>query len=79
MENKRMFEYSGYEMTSGVDGDHTKGFYVTSQVVKSMTASTMLNVPITGIASGLFPTEDNAFDASFDLVREAIDRISRAT
>lgn len=76
MENKRMYQYMGYEMTSGVDGDYTKGFYVTSQVAKSMTASTTLNVPITGIASGQFPTEDNAFDASFDLVREAVDRIS---
>ncbi|MGH8777559.1 hypothetical protein [Paraburkholderia sp.] len=76
MEKKRMYQYMAYEMTSGVDGDHTKGFYVTSQVAKRMGAGTTLNVPITGIASGRFPTEDNAFDASFDLVREAIDRIS---
>lgn len=74
MENRRSYEYMGFDMTAGVDGDHEQGFFVSSQTIHSLTENLSANVPVDGVAAGRFPTQDNAFDASFDRIREAIDR-----
>jgi hypothetical protein len=78
MENRRKYEYMGFEMIAGVDGDHEHGFVVSSQTVHSLSAGETANVPIDGVAAGRFPSQDNAFDAAFDRIREAIDqRVAR--
>jgi hypothetical protein len=74
MENQRAYEYMGFDMTAGVDGDHEHGFFVSSQTIRSLTEDLSAEVPIDGIAAGRFRTQDNAFDASFDRMRDAIDR-----
>jgi hypothetical protein len=74
MENQRKYGYMGFDMIAGVDGDHQHGFFVSSQTIRSLTADETANVPIDGVAAGRFPTQDNAFDASFDRIREAIDK-----
>ncbi|CAM2151135.1 MULTISPECIES: hypothetical protein [Paraburkholderia] len=78
MENQRSYEYMGFDMTAGVDGDHNVGFLVTTQTIRSLTDDSHANVPVDGVASGRFPTQDNAFDAAFDRIREAIDQRVRA-
>lgn len=78
MENRRSYEYMGFDMTAGVDGDHDAGFFVSAQIIQSLTDAENGNVPIDGIAAGRFPTQDNAFDAAFDRIREAIDQRIRA-
>lgn len=72
MENQRAYEYMGFDMTAGVDGDHEHGFFISSQTIRSLTENLTADVPIDGIAAGRFPTQDNAFDASFDRIRDAI-------
>jgi len=72
MENRRSYEYMGFDMTAGVDGDHEAGFFVSTQIIQSLTDSE------NATASGRFPTQDNAFDAAFDRIREAIDKRVRA-
>jgi hypothetical protein len=64
----------GFEMTSGVSGDSTNGFYVAMQWIRETTQANRINVPIDGIAAGRFRSLENAFDASFDRMRTAIDR-----
>ncbi|QGZ54844.1 hypothetical protein [Paraburkholderia acidiphila] len=78
MENRRSYEYMGFDMTAGVDGDHEAGFFVSTQIIHSLTDAENANVPIDGIAAGRFPTQDNAFDAAFDRIRAAIDQRVRA-
>jgi len=74
MENQRTYEYMGYDVTASVDGDHERGFFVTSQTIHSLFGGTATEtVPVDGVAAGRFPTQDNAFDAAFDRIREAID------
>jgi hypothetical protein len=74
MENRRSYEYMGFNMTAGVDGDHEAGFIVSTQTIHSLTGAESDQVPVDGIAAGRFPTQDNAFDAAFDRIREAIDQ-----
>ncbi|NIE67489.1 hypothetical protein [Burkholderia sp. Ax-1719] len=74
MENRRSYEYMGFDMTAGVDGSHETGFTITTQTIHSLTDATHADVPIDGIAGDRFPTQDNAFDAAFDRIREAIDQ-----
>jgi len=74
MENRRSYEYMGFDMTAGVDGDHEAGFFVSTQTIQSLTSSGNDTVPVDGVAAGRFPTQDNAFDAAFDRIREAIDK-----
>lgn len=78
MENRRSYEYMGFNMTAGVDGDHEAGFFVSTQTIHSLTDNETGTVPADGIAAGRFPTQDNAFDAAFDRMREAIDQRVRA-
>ena len=78
MENRRSYDYMGFDMTAGVDGDHAAGYFVSTQTIHSLTDNTHANVPIDGVAAGRFPTQDNAFDAAFDRIREAIDQRVRA-
>ncbi|SDC37729.1 hypothetical protein [Paraburkholderia lycopersici] len=78
MENRRTYEYMGFDMTAGVDGDHEAGFFISTQTFRSLTDSESGAVPVDGIATGRFPTQDNAFDAAFDRIREAIDQRVRA-
>lgn len=78
MKNQRSYEYMGFDMTAGVDGDHDVGFLVTTQKIHSLTDDNHADVPVDGVASGRFPTQDNAFDAAFDRIREAIDQRVRA-
>jgi hypothetical protein len=78
MENRRSYEYMGFNMTAGVDGDHEAGFLVSTQTIHSLTDNQSGSVPVDGIAAGRFPTQDNAFDAAFDRMREAIDQRVRA-
>ncbi|POR49416.1 hypothetical protein B0G62_11184 [Paraburkholderia eburnea] len=78
MENQRSYEYMGYDMTAGVDGSHETGFTITTQKIHSLTDDTHADVPVDGIAGDRFPTQDNAFDAAFDRIREAIDQRVRA-
>ncbi len=77
MENRRTYEYMGYDMTAGVDGDHASGFFVSTQSYRSLTSDATGNVPIDGVAAGIFPTQDNAFDGAFDRIREALDERAR--
>jgi hypothetical protein len=79
MENRRKYEYMGFDMIAGVEGDHERGFFVSSQTIQSLTDNANANVPIDGVAAGRFPTQDNAFDASFDRMRDAIDKRAAAT
>ena len=74
MEDKRSYEYMGFEMTSGVSGDSTNGFYVATQWIRKITQANLINVPIDGIVAGRFHSLENAFDASFNCMRTAIDR-----
>ncbi|WP_322009280.1 hypothetical protein [Paraburkholderia sp. J12] len=75
MENQRKYEYMGFDMIAGVNGDHEQGFFVSSQTIRSLTdADLTANVPVDGVAAGRFSTQDNAFDASFDRIRAAIDQ-----
>ncbi|QGZ61639.1 hypothetical protein [Paraburkholderia acidisoli] len=74
MENRRSYEYMGFNMTAGVDGDHTAGFFVSTQLVQSLTDGDHGSVPVDGVAAGRFPAQDNAFDAAFDCMREFIDK-----
>jgi hypothetical protein len=74
MENRRAYEYMGFDMTAGVDGDREHGFFISSQTIRSLTEDLSADVPIDGIAAGRFPTQDNAFDASFDRIRDAINK-----
>ncbi|WP_028230458.1 hypothetical protein [Paraburkholderia mimosarum] len=74
MEHRRSYEYMGFNMTAGVDGDHEAGFFVSTQIIQSLTSSETGNVPVDGVAAGRFPTQDNAFDAAFDRIREDIDK-----
>jgi hypothetical protein len=79
MENQRSYEYMGYDMTASVDGDDTHGYTVTSQTIQSLFDGTpATSVPVTGVAAGRFPTQDNAFDAAFDRIRDEIDAKTRA-
>ncbi|WP_322033017.1 hypothetical protein [Paraburkholderia sp. J76] len=78
MENRRSYEYMGFDMTAGVDGDHEAGFFVSTQIIQSLTDAENATVPVDGVAAGRFPTQDNAFDAAFDRIREAIDKHVRA-
>lgn len=79
MENQRTYEYMGYDMTAFVDGDDTDGYFVTSQTFQSQFDGTPpADVPVDGVAAGRFPTQDNAFDAAFDRIRDAIDAKIRA-
>jgi len=71
---QREYEYMGFNMIAGVDGDHEHGYVISSQKISSLTDDLKAEVPIDGIAAGRFPTQDNAFDASFDRIRDAIDR-----
>lgn len=74
MENQRAYEYMGFDMIAGVDGDHDHGFFISSQRIRSLTEDLTAEVPIDGIAAGRFRHQDNAFDASFDRMRDAIDK-----
>ncbi|WP_322104728.1 hypothetical protein [Paraburkholderia sp. J41] len=74
MENRRSYEYMGFNMTAGVDGDHNAGFFVSTQQVQSLTDGDHGSVPVGGVSAGRFPTQDNAFDAAFDCIREFIDK-----
>ena len=74
MASLRTYEYMGYDMPAGVDGDHEQGFFVTSQTIRSLFDGTSDTVPVDGIAAGRFPKQDNAFDAAFDRIREEIER-----
>ncbi|MBN3855186.1 MULTISPECIES: hypothetical protein [unclassified Paraburkholderia] len=78
MQHERSYEYMGYTMTAGVDGEHDTGFTITTQRIHSLTDDTHADVPIDGIADERFPTQDNAFDAAFDRIRDAIDQRVRA-
>jgi hypothetical protein len=78
MENRRSYEYMGFDMTAGVDGDHDAGFFVSTQQIQSLTDEDHATVPVDGIAAGRFPTQDNAFDAAFDRIRQEIDQRVRA-
>jgi hypothetical protein len=78
MENRRSYEYMGFDMTAGVDGDHDAGFFVSTQHIQSLTDEDHATVPVDGIAAGRFPTQDNAFDAAFDRIRQEIDQRVRA-
>ena len=78
MEDKRSYEYMGFEMTSGVSGDSTNGFYVAMRWIRETTQANRINVPVDGIAAGRFRSLENAFDASFDRMRTAIDRQVRS-
>lgn len=79
MANQRTYEYMGFDITAGVDGDHEQGFFVISQTIRSLfdRASTD-TVPVDGVAAGRFPTRDNAFDAAFDRIRAEIDARTHA-
>jgi len=70
----REYDYMGFTMTSGVEGDREHGFVIASQTIRSLTEDLTDNVPIDGIAAGRFSTQDNAFDASFERIRDAIDK-----
>jgi hypothetical protein len=74
MVDKRSYEYMGFEMTSDLDGEAENGFYVATQWIRETTQGSPIEVPIDGIAAGCFRSMENAFDASFDRMREAIDR-----
>jgi hypothetical protein len=74
MENRRSYEYMGFTMTAGVDGDHDAGFFVAAQKIHSLSDNTHADVPVDGVAAGRFRTQDNAFDAAFDRIREAVDQ-----
>jgi len=74
MDDKRTYDYMRFEMTSGVGGDPTNGFYVAMQWIRETTQANRINVPVDGIAAGRFRSLENAFDASFDSMRTAIDR-----
>jgi len=79
MANQRTYEYMGYDMTAYVDGDHEQGFVVTSLTIQSLFDGTApVSLPVDGVAAGRFPTQDNAFDAAFDRIREDIDAKVRA-
>lgn len=79
MENQRTYEYMGYDMTALVDGDARQGFFVASQTIQSLFDGTgEVGVPVDGVAAGRFPTQDNAFDAAFDRIRDEIDAKTRA-
>ena len=78
MDDKRTYDYMRFEMTSGVGGDPTNGFYVATQWIRKITQANLINVPIDGIAAGRFHSLENAFDAPaeipFNDVEPAIDR-----
>lgn len=74
MVDKRSYEYMGFEMTSDLEGEAGNGFYVATQWIRETTQGSPIEVPIDGIAAGCFRSMENAFDASFDRMRAAIDR-----
>jgi hypothetical protein len=74
MVDKRSYEYMGFEMTSDLGETAGSGFYVAIQWIKETTQGSPIEVPIDGIAAGCFRSMENAFDASFDRMRTAIDR-----
>jgi hypothetical protein len=74
MEHRQSYEYMGFRMTAGVDGDREHGFVVTSQTIQNLTGPLNADIPIDGVAAGRFPTQGNAFDAAFDRIRDAIDK-----
>ncbi|WP_155836761.1 hypothetical protein [Paraburkholderia mimosarum] len=55
MEHRRSYEYMGFNMTAGVDGDHEAGFFVSTQIIQSLTSSETGNVPVDGVAAGPIP------------------------
>ena len=74
MVDKRSYEYMGFEMTSDLGGDAENGFHVAAQWIRETTQGSPIEVPIDGIAAGSFRNMENAFNASFDRMRKAIDR-----
>jgi hypothetical protein len=74
MDDKRTYDYMRFEMTSGVSGDPVNGFYVATQWIRKITQANLINVPIDGIVARRFHSLENAFDASFNCMRTAIDR-----
>ncbi|MFP3185547.1 MAG: hypothetical protein RXR52_35350 [Paraburkholderia sp.] len=73
MVDERNHIYRGFEMTSGVDGK-PDGFYVGLQWMRLTTQGSRMNVPIDGVAAGRFADLEGAFNASFQRIRQAIDR-----
>jgi hypothetical protein len=74
MVDKRSYAYMGFEMSSDLGGDAENGFYVATQWIRETTQGSRIEVSIDGIAAGCFCSMENAFDASFDRIRAAIDR-----
>ena len=79
MVDKRSYEYMGFEMTSDLGETAGSGFYVAIQWIRETTQGSPIEVPIDGIAAGCFRSMENAFDASFDRMRTAIDREADAS